>query len=146
MGDRDKWRGRVREVRASSMTWYILCWIRFGIRCTQNHHLYLWIFPPTAGTSSKNWPIRDEDWNRWRSFAAVLNASNFLLGRCILGILAPEETRITDTGFWQWQNNWTPNMATSILTISTSSFASLTVISLCKSSRRHQVSAQSWYI
>ena len=63
-------------------------WILFGIKCMQICHFYLWIFPPTASTSSKNLLIRDENWKCLKSFAAFLKYPlncklNFLSGRSI---------------------------------------------------------------
>ena len=51
------------------------CWIIFGISCLEDHHFYLWTFPPAAGISGKKWPIRDEDWKHLKSIATILKYS-----------------------------------------------------------------------
>ena len=47
-------------------------WILFVIICTQNLHIYLGILPSIAGSSGKNWLIKDADLKYLRSFTTVL--------------------------------------------------------------------------
>ena len=91
-----------------------------GISCTQNHHFYLWIFPTTASTSGKNWPMENEDWKHVRSFPTVLKCNcllKFQLVRPISWILTPEETYRLELPTLDSVNSRTITMATRILTI-----------------------------
>ena len=53
--------------------------LSLGVSCMQDCCSYLWTLLPAAGTSGKNWPIRDKDGKHLKSFATILKILSYAI-------------------------------------------------------------------